>query len=337
MKRLIALIAMILVVTGCSTCTGAVTKTPTTASASPTSTPPAAPQYPGLWPRSTSIAYDSTHGNVVLLGGLGNRSAWLGDTWIWRGGRWIQQKPAANPPARLGAALVDDPEMHAVLLFGGQEASGTALDDTWAWNGLNWIRLSPAHSPSPRYGAAIAFDPVRHVVLLFGGSSALNDTWTWNGQDWTQANPPQSPPGRMYGRLAVDTARGEAVLFGGFEALQDTWTWDGATWTQQHPNNTPPGIHEATPFTEQMVYDSAMKVVIFVGPSEATNRTEIFTWNGDWTKVDVASPPAARDGAGLAYDAADSITILAGGYPLGTPADVSTTWGWNGTSWSALG
>ena len=48
-----------------------------------------------------------------------------------------------------------------------------------------------------------------------------------------------------------------------------------------------------------------------------------------------ATSPAFTDGAGMAYDAADSITVLAGGY-LSSGAGSTRTWGWDGTNWSAL-
>jgi hypothetical protein len=282
---------------------------------------------------------------VLLFGGIVNRSQWAGDTWILKAGRWMQLEPKSNPVGRKGAALVDDPEMHAVVLFGGQGTSGQPLDDMWAWNGLDWVQLQPAHRPSARFGAAVAFDAVRHVVLLFGGNTvegggSLNDTWTWNGQDWTEAVPAESPPARGFARLAVDTAHGEAVLFGGFEALQDTWTWDGSTWTEQHPTNTPPGIHEANAMNEQLVYDSARKVIVFAGPDEVTLTTRTFIWSGtDWTpETPVASPPD-REGPGLAYDDADGITVYAGGFAAANThgVDTSTTWGWDGTNWVTLG
>ena len=343
MKKFIAPIALLLVIAGCgSTSTSAVTATPSaTGSAVSQSTPSALPVYPTLWPRSANLAYDSTHHNVVLFGGIHSHSDTPNDTWIWQGHRWTQQQPAANPVGRQGAVLVDDPEMHAVVLFGGVTFTGTFLNDTWAWTGLNWVQLFPAHAPSVRYGAAAAFDPVRHVVLLFGGTSCIcaggmDDTWEWNGLDWSQAHPSSSPSGRGFARLAVNVAHGEAVLFGGFEGLQDTWTWDGVTWTQAHPNNTPPAIGEANPMAAQLVYDSVRKVVLFAGPNQSTRKTDTLTWSGDdWTVVTAATAPEERDGAGLAFDVVEGITVFAGGYSFG--GEVSTTWGWDGATWSMLG
>ena len=327
--RWVAYVALVLVVVGCGS-TSAATTTPSPSAASAASPSPVL----NLWPRSTALAYDSTHGYVMLFGGRLNRGALMNDTWIRQGGRWMQLHPAASPPAREGAVLVDEPEMRAVLLFGGHTDSGDA-GDTWAWDGTNWTPLAPAQSPSPRTGAAAAFDPVRHVVLLFGGSTGSSETWTWNGQGWTQAKPAQSPPGRSFGRLAVDVAGGDAVLFGGSQALRDTWTWDGVTWTQRQTSTTPAGVTGVNPQIEQMAYDSDRKQIVLAAPSAGNRTFDTFTWGGtDWNTVSTATSPTFADGAGMAYDAADSITILAGGYPQG--AGATRTWGWDGTKWSAI-
>ncbi len=341
MRRAVVVVAVMVALTGCGSAPAGAVASPA-ASPSPSgtsSTPPSpSPAYAGLWPRSTNLAYDSTRKNVVLFGGIYNRSSLMQDTWTWDGHAWTQQHPAHSPSGRHGAALVDDPEMHAVLLFGGNQGGGAGeQDDTWAWNGVDWTRQAPGHSPPAREGAAMSFDPVRHNVLLFGGMG-LGDTWTWNGQDWTQAQPAQSPPARGYGRLAVNTAHGEAVLFGGFEALRDTWTWDGVTWTQQHPTNSPPNPNQVIAETAQMVYDETHQVIVFAGPDQSSGSIETFTWDGtDWTPLNPPVKPSARDGAGLAYDAADGVTILAGGLDFGALHDLTPTWGWDGTSWTKIG
>lgn len=318
-----------------------------TASPSPTPpiatspTPPPAPVAAGLWPRATNLAYDSTRGQVLLFGGASASVA--NDTWTWDGSSWTQRTSAANPSARQGAAIADDPDRHVVLLFGG-DTSGNYLGDTWLWDGSTWRQAQPAHSPSPRTGAAITYDPVHHVAILFGGSAGfvLGDTWLWDGNDWTQKTPATSPPPRQDARFAFDIARGNAVLFGGFDGMNDTWTWDGTNWTQQHPANTPPGFKEATPVPQQMVYDVARQVIVFVGPTQhaadmASNTMDTWTWNGTtWTRLTPAPAPPIRDGFGLAYDASHSMTVFAGGFPFGG-ADATSTWGWNGVDWSQLG
>jgi hypothetical protein len=313
--------------------------------ASPSPTPSPTPQRAspaGLWPRATNLAYDSTRGQVILFGGTG--ADVTNDTWTWDGKNWTQRTPASNPSARLGAAIVDDPDHHVVLLFGGRSSNGDYKGDTWQWDGSDWKQLQPAHSPTPRAAAAITYDPVHHFAILFSGEPGLtSDTWTWNGSDWAQRIPVTAPPpGRRYGMLAFDAARGNTVLFGGFDGVNDTWTWDGNTWTQRQPTNTPTTPLEATPAPHQMVYDPVNKVVVMVnllihGGVTANSTMETWTWNGTtWTRLTPANSPSIRANYGLAYDAARGVTILAGGWQIGS-AEANSTWAWDGLNWSMVG
>jgi hypothetical protein len=310
--------------------------------ASPSPTPSPTPQRAspaGLWPRATNLAYDSTRGQVILFGGSG--ADVTNDTWTWDGKSWTQRTPASNPTKRKGAALVDDPDRHVVLLFGGDN-SGIYRGDTWQWDGSNWTQLQPAHSPSPRTGAAVTYDTVNHVVILFGGDPAGSETWTWNGTDWSQKTPAKFPPPRQYAMLAFDAARGNAVLFGGFDGIDDTWTWDGKSWTQRQPANTPPAAHEATPAPHQMAYDPIRKVVVMVnltshGPLTADSTMDTWTWDGTtWMRLTPANTPSVRANYGLAFDAARGVTILAGGWQIGS-AEANSTWAWDGVNWSMVG
>jgi hypothetical protein len=273
---------------------------------------------------------------VLLFGGLGATVS--NDTWVWDGHSWLRKESTAVPSTRGGAALAEDPVHHVVVMFGGDDI-GEFRGDTWLWNGA-WHQVCPAHSPIARSGAALTYDPIHHVMLLFGGIG-LNDTWVWDGVDWTQRFPATSPPGRQFARLAFDAARGNAVLFGGFDGVTDTWTWDGTNWTQRHPSRKPPGLGEATPVPQQMVYDAARKVIVFVNPvkhsaSLADITMDTWTWNGvNWTRLAPAASPPPRDGSGLAYDSSRSLVVFAGGFAFGS-ADPSSTWGWNGVTWAKL-
>jgi hypothetical protein len=328
---------LVLFLAACGSAGSVATSTP---AATPTPAATGTPPSPTtLWPRATNLVYDSSRGQVLLFGGFA--ATVTNDTWTWDGTRWTLHTSAANPSARQGAALADDLDHHVVVLFGGGDPSNP-LADTWLWNGSGWTRATPAHSPSPRTQASMAYDSVHHVTVLFGGYGVGNDTWTWDGVDWSQKSPAASPPGRLYGRLTFDVARGNLVLFGGFDGLNDTWTWDGSTWTQQHPASTPPGLREATPVPAQMAYDVARRVIVFVDPTQhsalsSDNTMDTWIWNGmTWTRLPTTASPPPRDGYGLAYDAARSITVFAGGLPFGD-ANANSTWGWDGVNWSAIG
>jgi hypothetical protein len=232
-----------------------------------------------------SMAYDSTHGQVVLFGGQDAKSNVLGDTWTWDGTTWTQKSPDTSPPARAGAAMAYDTGHQQVVLFGGWIGSKNVLGDTWTWNGTDWTLLRTAHAPSARDGMSMAYDTAHGQMVLFGGQDAnsivLGDTWTWNGTDWTLRNPAQSPPGRSGMGMAYDAAMSNVVIFGGGndnpsvnESLDDTWMWDGTNWTQQSPNTSP-----ALRTGPAMAYDTAHAEAVLFGGYDVLAGF----WDDTWT------------------------------------------------------
>jgi hypothetical protein len=182
----------------------------------------------------SAMAYDATHGQIVLFGGFHRTSAtvasYLNDTWVWDGTNWTQKSPATSPPPRSGAAMAYDATNSQTVLFGGY--IGGNLNDTWVWDGTDWTQKSPATSPSARFGPAMAYDATNSQMVLFGGFQsplALNDTWVWDGTHWTKKSPATSPSPRQGPTMAYDDARSQLVLFGGIDnntnVLADTWVW----------------------------------------------------------------------------------------------------------------
>ena len=194
------------------------------------------------------MAYDAATGNVVLFGGLGNRSV-LGGTWTWDGSTWTKQAPKTSPLARVSASMAYDAATGNVVLFGGEGRSGHILGGTWTWDGSTWTKQAPKTSPPVRGEASMAYDAATGTVVLFGGDVGvqhfLGDTWTWDGSTWTKQAPKTSPSPRAGASMAYDAATGNIVLFGGFNRpsiggeLGATWTWDGSTWTKQAPDTSP--------------------------------------------------------------------------------------------------
>lgn len=131
-----------------------------------------------------AMGYDSTHGRVVLFGGVGTTSQ-LNDTWIWDGTNWHQMVVGSSPTARYSAHMGDSPLDGGVILFGGADGANNPIGDTWTWDGSGWSLRSPAASPQSRLSGAITFDSWRFQVVLFGGTSnaftfvPLSDTWIW--------------------------------------------------------------------------------------------------------------------------------------------------------------
>src|SRR5438309_1503729 len=234
MKRLILLAAIVTAACGSP---AALKPTPSSqpASASPSPIASASSTTIPLGRSQTAMAYDQTHHNAVLFGGLGDQTR-LGDTWTWNGTDWThRQGLTANPDARQGAALVerfgDGIERHARNLYG--------------FDGHRW-------SPRPAAGIwppalcipSLAGDSVRHQLVLFGGNLGTGvspppaDTWAYAGNAWSRLSPNQSPPARYDAPMVYDTDHHVMVLFGGqgltqgqTGPLNDTWIWDGSNWT----------------------------------------------------------------------------------------------------------
>jgi hypothetical protein len=268
-----------------------------------------------------AMAYDYARRSTLLFGGSGN----LGDTWSLQR-EWSQLSPAVSPSPRIGAAMVWDGAAGNIVLFGGDNSSGIYLNDTWTWDGTTWTQQFPAVSPPARSFniQSLAYDGATRTVVLFGGANSagsLGDTWIWNGtaKTWTQQFPAASPSPRQ-AAMAYDAVTRTVVLFGGVNAAggqyTDTWTWDGTTWTQHFPATSPPARTGAG-----MAYDASLGAVVLFGGyagiwEDSLNDT--WTWNGiNWTKMNPATVPPNRYGAGMTYDPLAQGVVMFGGYSSG--------------------
>jgi hypothetical protein len=283
----------------------------------PASNPPARSDH--------AMAYDSTHGQVVLFGGYAGNFNFLSDTWVWDGTNWTQKSPSASPSKRSDHAMAYDAGHGQVVLFGGQN-SIALFGDTWVWDGANWTLKSPSTSPFARQNPAMVYDSAHGQVVLFGGTngSALADTWVWDGANWTQKSPSTSPPARWSHAMAYDAVHGQVVLFGGQNGsiLGDTWVWDGANWTQKSPSTSPTGR-----YSHAMAYDSALQQVVLFGGFQTLGNNETWGWDGtNWTQELPATSPSARYSHAMAYDSAHQQVVLFGGVNNTYFAD---TWLWS--------
>lgn len=182
-----------------------------------------------------AMAYDSTHGQIVLFGGS-VPTANANDTWVWDGSNWTQKSPHDNPPQRAGHAMAGFPPQ-GVLLFGGATISSW-LNDTWIWDGSNWTPQLTETRPGVRASHSMVYDSAHKQVVLFGGTThgpnIYNDTWIWDGVNWIPVSPETFPGARVGAGMAYDAARAQVVLFGGSGILppgttaglfNDTWIW----------------------------------------------------------------------------------------------------------------
>jgi hypothetical protein len=200
--------------------------------------------HPTLIAAEPGLVYDPARERLVTFGGSGGRGVTHGDTWVHDGTTWSKLE-IANPPARLGHAMVFDARRGKVVVFGGMGAvapdapQGTRpprLGDLWEFDGRTWTRIH-AMGPSARFAGGATYDSKRGMVIIFGGlgDGNLGDTWGWDGTSWKQLAT-TGPSPRSMGYLAYDARRDRVVLFGGRgewpNDLNDTWEWDGTAWRE---------------------------------------------------------------------------------------------------------
>jgi hypothetical protein len=164
-------------------------------------------------------------------------------------------------------------------------------------------------------------------------------TWTWNGARYFLVPSAGSGPLSNAADMAYDRNRGVIVLWdhgcanmvmgfqGGCAAhVNRTWTWDGAGWKAESPKSAPEEIGQGA-----MVYDSRSGQVVYVN-----GEGHAWTWTGaDWMTLAMpGGPRIARRGSGPAA------TTFVVGYDEGRSLLVfvtsTSTWLWDGTTWSEV-
>jgi Galactose oxidase, central domain len=176
-----------------------------------------------------------------------------------------------------------------------------------------WIRLSviaaflmalPPQTPTQpgiRFGHALAYDSHgRRVVLV-------------DGYTWVRAVSPIEPPERT-----------------------DLWAWNGNEWSRLA------GTGPASRTMNRAVYDIGRRTLVSfggrVGRPETPN-SDTWQWSsGSWQRIaDAADGPNVH--FEMAYDAARATTVRYGGairLAAGGFAWPTTTWGWDGRTWTTL-
>ena len=289
-----------------------------------------------------AFAYYPPKNQLVMFGGR-RPGTIFSDTWTRTGTTWTLHNPTRSPSARTGASMVFDPASNQLLLFGGSATTGTGFSNqTWTWNGSNWTQLHPAASPPGREDQQMAYDAATKTVILFAGfhgTGYWDDTWSWNGTTWTKLSPATSPSGRDSAAFVYDPATSQMILFGGFRgtgfAPGDTWTWTGTTWTPLSPAHSP-GIDV---FARQAAYDTASNQMLFFGGDAGHNTflNTIWTWTGtDWTQLSPATSPPPRAYGAMTFDSATGQVVLFSGSENALISFPTTTWAWNGSTWSQI-
>ncbi len=172
---------------------------------------------------------------------------------------------------------------------------------------------------------------------VYGTGSALAAFWTWDGTSYSGVPVAGAGPYSNDTDMAYDRADGLLVLWDhgcgklvmGFTGgcvvqVNQTWTWDGRSWSPRFPRSTPVEVGQGA-----MVYDSRLGRVVYVnGVGQA------WAWTGsDWLPLALSGAPRAPR-----RDSAAAASTFAVGYDEGRQLLVfalsTSTWSWDGTSWT---
>jgi hypothetical protein len=299
--------------------------------------------------------------NVNLIAGAG-RSLVLGLLTLlvcMAGGgcEWVKVSPGGpnDPTARSGHAMAFDSIQGHVMLFGGVNPSNPKPfnAETWEWNdsSSSWVKQTTAAAPQPRAFHAMASDPDRHVVVLFGGTDGatdFGDTWEWDGNHWTGfPQQPDGPKGRQNHAMAYDAARKQVVMFGGVNTgtslpptdpnyverqdFDDTWFWKGGKWIKGPAGPPGPSARDG----HRMAYGGQQAVVLMYGGTQDVSTfkplPETWQWDGTWTQVSAAPPPAIIALAATSFGPVPGV-VMFGGFD-GKTTFYDDTVVWDGTQW----
>jgi hypothetical protein len=286
--------------------------------------------------------YHKPSGRIMLVNGgpeNGKPATDPIELWTWNGREWsIFSVDPDGPRWRNFASITYDSNRDVLVLYGGLTAEQD-YTDTWEWDGETWTRFT-VEGPGAREGAGMTYDSDRGKVILFGGAQRgrmMNDTWEWNGIQWTQVSN-EGPGARFPAGFAYDAAHRNVLLFGGhafdgqsFSTFGDTWTWDGNNWrqiTSEGPSPRDGARAVFVPTSDQVLLFGGAEIDI-----DVTNLNDTWTWDGaQWTRLDVAGPPA-RVHAAMAFDEAREVVILTGG-SNGPGSILTDTWIWNRETWT---
>jgi hypothetical protein len=303
--------------------------TPTPGASSPRPSPSAGGLAPAPVGEGTTMAWDSTHLQVVAYDGA------TVATWD---GVWHLHSTGSTGPSRLGV-LVDDPPLHGALLI----TPGTSAD-TWLWDGSRWAPLAAGPFGDCMAPSSSVWDPVDNQVVVVLSDQCSNshglapsETWVFDGQAWRDRG--AAPAGVMWPALAWDAGANRAVMLQAASAVAaglEEWAWTGRGWVSE---GTPDSALPAPAQFAGAAFDGEAGGVVAV-PTAAGPPLGYVVSGGRWSTLAATAFPGRI--VAVTEDSTDHRIVVLGGTPLPVRGTPDARGGdeylltWNGHDWVGL-
>jgi len=273
---------------------------------------------------NSGLVYDPVNEALVMFGGTD--SGCFNETWMFNTGSrvWTNVNTVDAPSRRQAQVMAYDESRSTIMLFGGDDNWATYMNDTWIFNTTSnrWVDMKPQIAPSARSYAAMVYDIKNAVFILFGGFNnedgirTKNDTWIYSlrNNTWTDMNPKESPPPREMHAMAYDSISGDVILFGGMWSDSDTWIYNLSAniWINRSSSSAP-----SARWGHSMVWDPGRgKMVLFGGFDDKSLTNDTWCYDPDtnnWTNMEPAPVPPAREWHAATYDRGLGKSIIFGG------------------------
>jgi N-acetylneuraminic acid mutarotase len=221
----------------------------------------------------------------------------------------VSQDVRARPSPRGYSAMVYDSQSAQYVMLGGVTTGLVDTPDVWAADssGTEWLRVGTLPA-GPVVVAAYDSDHDRTVV-------------------WVPTRPRPDGGGDLEPFLPAD-------------AISETWTYDldSNRWEQVATAGPPVGVLGA-----RMSYDAqSRKMILFGGFDVPTGSFHDETWAFDldthqWTNMQPATHPTARNFHGQTYHAAADLVIAYGGMDISfEPTNHVWTYDYDHNTWAQL-
>jgi len=275
-------------------------------------------------PRSLfTFTTDPAHKVVYLFGGLNDATVFY-DFWTYQNGMFRPQTQSNQPSDCSSPIAAYDSDRSKLVVL----CSGSA---TWEYDGTTWTQYDSTKTAPPAHRfSSLVYDQNLKKIVFFGGydGTYLNQTWTFDGSAWTQVK--KNPaPSRSHTAMWYDPILKKTVIYGGLGRLDpdgkllrfdDMWSFDGTGWTQIKPSTTPGMRYGAqvgvNPNTNHTLLFGGIRVDIDANNNQVqVYANDTWDWDGtNWTKVNSALVPPARENAAIAFDPIRNELVMFGGY-----------------------